>query len=103
MRCLIMLMCLIFTIGCGTGTKFKAVKLVNVSMDMPKEAVRSKLGKPNTVRQAEKTDEGEVIEIWEYIEPASFWKGKTEEAYAVYFKDGRAYKWGRPKDWIYKP
>ncbi|OIO39223.1 MAG: hypothetical protein AUJ75_01660 [Candidatus Omnitrophica bacterium CG1_02_49_10] len=107
-RYLIILICIFVLTGCAIGgrakqSRFNAYKLIQVSMGLSKDQVQASLGKPNAVRQAAKSKEGETIEIWEYIETGSFWRGKTEEAYAVYFKDGLVYKWGRPKDWIYKP
>jgi hypothetical protein len=79
----------IFTaiVGCSTPI---AKRLNRLELGMSQAQAKKILGE-NYVVKASRTDAGgATLQLWEYRD------AKTEEAYAIYFKDGLLAQWGTP-------
>jgi len=99
-------MCLmIFLFGCYyhqyDKSLYREIPLHAISVNMSKDTVLQKMGKPYNVIGSKKYKEG-IVEVWEY---RRYEMSKTTtydpllDQYWLYFWDGQLEQWGRPGDW----
>ena len=80
-----------FTGGCATPARH----IADMHLGMTVDEVRKTMGRPFAIRAAKKYDNGDTVEVWEYITtrvslfPKNYW---------VYFSNGKVVQWGEPGD-----
>lgn len=78
----------------------KSQALMQVAVGMTKEQVIMQLGAPDIVRGSMKNDQGQVVEVWEYmvirreISPLPY-----SEVYWLSFHDNQLAQWCKAGDW----
>lgn len=73
--------------GCSTPI---AKRLNRLELGMTQAQAKKILGDIYTVKAARTDANGATLVLWEYRDD------KTEESYAIYFKDGLLAQWGTP-------
>ena len=84
-----MLAVLSFTILAGCSTPI-AKRLNRLELGMTQAQAKKILGDDYAVKASRTDANGSTLQLWEYRD------AKTEEAYAIYFKDGLLAQWGTP-------
>jgi hypothetical protein len=81
------LVLLLFITGCATPV---AKKLNRLELGMSQAQAKKILGDDYVVKASRTDATGAMLQLWEFRDK------KTEEAYALYFKDGLLAQWGTP-------
>lgn len=76
-------------IGFGCSTPM-AKRLNRLELGMTQPQVKKILGDDYTVKASRTDARGSMLQLWEFRDK------KTEEVYALYFKDGLLAQWGTP-------
>lgn len=84
-----MLAVLSFAVLTGCSTPI-AKKLNRLELGMTQAQAKKILGDDYAVKASRTDANGSTLQLWEYRDE------KTEEAYAIYFKDGLLAQWGTP-------
>lgn len=74
-------------VGCSTPI---GKRLNRLELGMSQAQAKKILGDDYVVKASRTDAGGATLQLWEYRD------SKTEEAYAIYFKDGMLVQWGTP-------
>lgn len=81
-------------VGCGTP----APKIKKLRLGMTPDEVQDELGKPTTIRAAKVYEDGQTMQVWEYLSGISI----NPKDYWVFFENDRVVQWGEPGDFAGK-
>jgi hypothetical protein len=83
--------CLLVLLLSGSGCSTPIAKRLNrLELGMTQVQVKKILGDDYVVKAARTDATGATLHLWEFRDK------KTEESYAIYFKDGLLAQWGTP-------
>jgi len=94
--------------GCVTIPRAKILQ--NLELELTKNEVLERIGRPTVVRGAMVNKYGQKVEVWEYElfkypergEPL-FYNERMLTPYWLYFVDGILKQWGQAGDWKEEP
>ena len=84
--------------GCKT---IPSAHIGELALGMEPAQVKDIMGPPFTVRASKQYENGESMEVWEYIAPyfsLAAWDDKYDKTYWIVFENGKVVQWGEPGD-----
>lgn len=87
--------------GCAAYRQQMALDMFGVELGMSKEDLVGTLGRPNLIISAYTADNGDMIEVWEYVRQEQNSLTDQVEARPIwtYFVNNELFEWGPGENW----